>query len=153
MTAKTPPGIIGILLDPNGSVVTTHGDFDQSGRVAGHPGSQAESQEMRVRQVISTKMIDIFCCPIFGRMIPHRQAQDLLQDATRQYGFRLEFIRVGYDDKPDVAGDEDAEQQTSEDLDQALADGYAQGRESAFADMREFLRANAAWMFDGENAQ
>lgn len=92
MSGNAPPGIVAVLIDPNGNAVAHAADFDTY-EFGGF--SLKDCQCTRVEIGIARAMVDAYCRSEISTLIDDVEAEQLLLRA-RNVGFRLEFVQVGH---------------------------------------------------------
>lgn len=91
--AALPQGIVMLLTWPDGSALAEVSDFDRSG----YGGfSLHQAQRLRCKDRIGRAALDRLANPIVGECMERYHVDAWLQKLTRDKGFKLHEIAIGY---------------------------------------------------------
>ena len=96
MERKDPPGLIQMLIAPDGRVVAHVADFQRS-RYGGF--SLLESQRVRCRDRLAGAVREAFASPQLTQAIDSYDARGIVDNLVNRHGYRTQEIVIGHETK------------------------------------------------------
>ena len=91
---KIPPGVVAILIYPDGGEVASVSDFN----LAGYGGcTLEEAQTMRAKRALSFAVIDALCSHHVAKVMEIHRCDEIVDAMVRKLGFRRVIVPIGHE--------------------------------------------------------